>query len=237
MKKRKDKEVNAVASLRFNFDGDKRPERGRAPMNPYSMRNLGYPLYGRPLAPPVHGRIEEPYVIPVVEETEQATISDETEKAETLQYQDGLTIGDGVEPDEDQNYLEKESQPAKEKIKDSIPEAPEESAKTASEKLVGKLEVFETGLINTREHLNQAKLFFDDVIYKMESFQQIMDILKANEERKTAGISAQAVSSKTTRDSIDDFLELLQTPAFQNVLRQLLLGIMGGAKSGNPLTK
>lgn len=226
-----------MASLRFNYNGDKRPERGRTPMNPYMTRNLGYPVYGYPMPFPMFGRYEAPYIVPAPEANEEIAesndIKTELEVEDGFQEQEILKDGEASNQKEDQENInegqeniKEEKETEVEQIETAIPEEPQVSAKTASEKLLGKLEVVGTGLTSTREHLNKTKIFVDEVIYKMESFQQIMDILKANEERKTAGVSALTASSKTTHDSIDDFLELLQTPALQNILRQLLLGIM-----------
>lgn len=221
-----------MASLRFNYEGEKRPERGRGSFNPYAVRSLGFPFYGRPMPYPEPQRAEESENDAVIPEPEAEVKrvpaerqEDTGQKEQRDQKEHPAAVSEG-ELEKRQAVMEPKGEAAKEETEAVIPDEPAGTAKTASEKLVGKLEAFETGLMSAMSQLNQGKLFFDEVIYKIESFQQILNILKANEERKTSGKEVQVTMEKTSRDSIDDFLELLQTPAFQNVLRQLLLGII-----------
>ena len=95
-----------------------------------------------------------------------------------------------------------------------------------SEILISKLSTTETNLSEIRNMVETGKPFLDDFIYKIESFMQIIEIIKANERRRFSKPQTQVASVKTTKDSYDEFLELLQGPVFQNVLRQFLISIM-----------
>jgi hypothetical protein len=53
-----------------------------------------------------------------------------------------------------------------------------------------------------------------------------MDIVQSNHARMTNPPEAQVSSTKTAKDSIDEILELLQGQVFQNVLRQVLVGVL-----------
>ena len=88
-------------------------------------------------------------------------------------------------------------------------------------------------LTTTEERLHEvkgqvefAKTFFDDLIYKLESFLQIVEIVQANEKRRLREPQAQLASLKTSQDSVDEVLELLQGPVFQNILRQFLINVL-----------
>ena len=70
------------------------------------------------------------------------------------------------------------------------------------------------------------KPVIDDLMYKLESFIQILDIIKANERRRLSGTQAETASFKISKDSVDEILELLEGPVFQNVLRQFLVGVL-----------
>jgi hypothetical protein len=98
--------------------------------------------------------------------------------------------------------------------------------KTVSEKLIGKLESVENGITGIRGHVDTAKVLFDDVIFKLESFMQILDIVRANEEKRLQGPQVQVSSTKTTKDTVDEILEMLQTPAIQGFLRQILVSLL-----------
>ena len=95
-----------------------------------------------------------------------------------------------------------------------------------SEILISKLSTAETNLSEIKKMVETGKPFLDDFLYKLESFMQIIEIVNANEKRRFNKPQAQVASLKTTKDSYDEFLELLQGPVFQNVLRQFLVSVM-----------
>ena len=100
-----------------------------------------------------------------------------------------------------------------------------EASADISELLISRLSTAETGLVSVKTRVDLAKEFLDDMIYKFDSLSQIMEIVRANEERRAGGVQVASLTSKETKDNIDEFLELLQTPALQGIIRQFLLGI------------
>lgn len=101
----------------------------------------------------------------------------------------------------------------------------EMSTLEVSQKLIDKLSTYEKSINDFRGNVDLGKVLLDEVIFKVDSYIQIMDIVKSNEDRKAKGPQAQVSSERVNKDNIDDFLELLQTPAIQNILRQLLISI------------
>lgn len=95
-----------------------------------------------------------------------------------------------------------------------------------SEMLIQKLTISETNLNQVKGQVELAKTFFDELIFKIESFMQILEIVKANEKKKVNDPQAQVASAKTSKDSVDELLELLQSPVFQNILRQFLINVL-----------
>lgn len=122
----------------------------------------------------------------------------------------------------------------KEEVKEEVKE---EASADISELLISRLSTAETGLVSVKAKVDLAREFLDDMIYKFDSLSQIMDIVRANEERRAGGVQVASLTSKETKDSIDEFLELMQTPALQGIIRQFLLGIssskvtLSGAKT------
>lgn len=200
-----------MASLRFSFDGDRRPERERPYPSPYPPRYygpLGYPPFISPYqnvnmqetaapAPMEIKKQEEEKRSPVEEVQPQSSLKSPEQQAAAIVQP---VSGPGAEA-----------------------EAPTASA---SEQLVARLDTFEMGLGKVRGHLDTSRALFDDVLYKIDSFLQILEVLRANEERRLQGIQVNIASVKTNKDTIDEFLELLQTPAFQSILRQFLVGVL-----------
>lgn len=95
-----------------------------------------------------------------------------------------------------------------------------------SQMLISKLSTTEANLSEIKKMVEKGKPFLDDFLYKLDSFMQIIEIVKANERPGFNKPQAQVDSLKTTKDSYDEFLELLQGPVFQNVLRQFLVSVM-----------
>jgi len=95
-----------------------------------------------------------------------------------------------------------------------------------SEILINKLSITEADLSEARNTVELYKPVIDDLMYKLESFIQILDIIKANERRRLSGTQAETASFKISKDSVDEILELLEGPVFQNVLRQFLVGVL-----------
>lgn len=95
-----------------------------------------------------------------------------------------------------------------------------------SELLIDSLSTTEGNLSNVKKNVDIFKPVIDDFMFKLESIIKIVDIVKENERRKLGTPQAQVASLKTSKDSIDEILELLQGPVFQKVLRQLIVGLL-----------
>lgn len=196
-----------MASLRFTYNGDRRMERGRVLMPPFLPRCIRPLEYSR-LTPITYA------VKPTKENQELKTENQElkTENQEPVSGAEPITTLPVAYPDQN----------------DSAEKEQENTAPVnVSELLVNRLDILEAGLNKTSSQVDQAKIVLDDVIFKLDSFLQILQILYANEEKRLQGPQLQAApSQKTTKDAVDELLELLQTPAIQGVLRQFLISII-----------
>lgn len=198
-----------MASLRLTFNGDRRPgtncgERGRSPFYPfprYQQRSSYSPF--------------EPLYKEASPQTGSPGDLNEADPGPFQPAGDEVTNGDEVTDDEAVNSSQQEQGEEKDK-----------STVSVSEKFVNTMTVAETGLNSLRSQVEITKNMFDELIFKLDSGAQILDIIRSNEERRAAGPQVQAASAKTTKDTIDELLELLQTPMIQNMLRQLMLGWM-----------
>lgn len=94
-----------------------------------------------------------------------------------------------------------------------------------SEKLIAGLENYENGLIKISQQLDQGKLFLDQVLFYLDSFSKILDVIKETEQRKLVAPRSSVIVEKENKDTVDQILELLQTPVFQNILRQMIIGL------------
>lgn len=102
--------------------------------------------------------------------------------------------------------------------------------------LIENLAKTEGQLARIKEQVDFAKIAVDEFIFKLDSIMQIMDIVRANEVKSASLAEARAVSYKSSKDSVDELLELFQGPVFQKLLRQFLIQIyvpdIGGTKMG-----
>lgn len=243
------KEVTKMASLRFFFDGERRPEKVRPPMPYFPGRYMvprRYPNY-----PNYHNYPNENYrkeenrdVAEKLPENEnkQGINNDLNEqkkqtepKAHEVSQQDNFQIEQGIKdtPNDDKKAKYDNSKTPEQEIphegtasEEAKGSKEEDISVNVSEKLIGQLSNMENKLVNAKGQVDNAKNMFDEVIFKLDSFMQIMDIIKANEERRINKPQASVQGVKTNKDTVDEFLELLQAPVFQNVLRQFLIGVL-----------
>ena len=106
-----------------------------------------------------------------------------------------------------------------------VKETPVTPAMNLSEVFITKLDSYETGIIKIREQADKGKVLLDDLLFYLDSFIKISEVLKEHETRKERDPNAATASFKTNKDTIDEVLELLQTPAFQGILRQVLVSV------------
>lgn len=203
-----------MASLRFTFDGERRPERPR-PLPPFMAR----PVQSRPYMMPMGGypREEEPVEPNKTPEEALPEKVTEREPEELKVIRDEIKQEQATLPPIEDNTQQKES---------SYEPKQEMSPLHVSEKFVAKLDQVETTLSNLRGHADTIKLLFDEINFKLDSFMQILEIIRANEERRVNRAQIQVASQKTAKDTVDEFLELLQTPVMQNAIRQLLINML-----------
>lgn len=198
--------MNNLTSLQFRYDGYKRPE--RRPEVCFFPSRYNFQNYG--IYTSVKDTAKEKKVVEVE--------NDSLEQKEQVEVErDSLKLKEQVE-------VEKEEKKEKEEVENF-------DVSQVSEMLIKNLTTTEAKLTEVKSQVEFAKTFFDDLIFKLESFLQIVDIVKANEKRRLSEPQAQLASLKTSQDSVDEFLELLQGPVFQNILRQFLISVL--VKKGN----
>lgn len=192
-----------MASLRFNYDGDKRPEKGRLHRG-FMPKNMFF--QNTSLIPPPR---PSPTVIPPPAEIQAEEIPESP-------------AGD-IEPS-----LPKPEKQGMDAAKPDIPspETPPEINLSDSEKFIARLESYESGAAKIRQQIDMSRVLFDEVLFHMDSFLKILEVLRDIEERKQKTPEASVSMEKTGKDAVDEILDLLQTPAFQNILRQFLMGLL-----------
>lgn len=208
-----------MASLRFTYDGERRQER-RTPVYPFQPRFM-YPaaVQRQTVVLPIEPSPEE------LTEAEQSPAADSPEKEAPKQEIPKKITSEEVTSHKETSQKETLQKVALDKTI-SENRSSEKQTVSVSERFISRLESVETGLDKTKGHVDALKVFSDEVVYKLESGLQIMAILRANEERRLSEPQVQLTSTKTSRDTIDDLLALLQTPAVQSVLRQIMVGLL-----------
>lgn len=218
-----------VASLRFTFDGERRPanqtgERERAPKYPFFPRYMGPGFF--PYPPPPREVIYQEKVVPQEDDQEKGVGQEHITKGGAAAVEVSLEKDKVLEQKVTEVKLEIVSP---QEIPGQDTGSPTQDKKVVfnvSERLISNLNTAETGLNSFRVQVDAAKELLDDIIFKLDSFMQILEIIRSNEDRRLSGPRVQAAYQKTAKDAVDELLELLQTPAMQSVLRQLLLGLM-----------
>ena len=206
-----------MACLQFRYDGYKRPNRNREmcffPQRfPYQNQS-GY-------VPRDYSQLENQREVSVDENTQDKEVEnkEEFEKTTITENEHACPLKDSYTITSDQSIEADSPKETKQKGKRDYTHI--------SEILISKLSNTQTNLSEIRNMVEIGKPFLDDFLYKLESFMQIIEIVKANDRRRYSKSQTEVASLKTTKDSYDEFLELLQGPVFQNVLRQFLVSMM-----------
>lgn len=87
-----------------------------------------------------------------------------------------------------------------------------------------------------REKCVKFRNLLDEGTYKIDSLTKIVSNLKAAEVNNSAAGGDQAVLQQMNEEQINSFLEMLKTPAFQNLARQLLLKLASAGPAAGPNT-
>ena len=191
-----------LASLSFNYEGARRPERDRLPLPFFGARYSGYYPYQAPV----------PFFQGITNATPEEPRSPETVTEMEIEIE---TIAKDIED------ISEPVKPTGEEKNEK-----QEPIGDISGLVINSLSTAEAGLSNIRDKVDTAKVFIDDIIYKFESILQIIEVVRSNEERRAAGAQITMAAQKTNKDSIDEILELLQTPAMQSIIRQVLVGVI-----------
>lgn len=213
-----------MASLRFKYGGEKRKEQGGSRSRPFRYSEVmpippdDIEISYRKTRAIYNEPIQQTIVIPenniVQEEQPEVVIcAEEARKEEQLPEQMDISGGKDIS--------EEKAAPT-----DEIVEEPEGAAISASEKFIASLDSYENGIVKINEQLDKGKIIFDEVIFYLDSLLKILEIIKENEVRKKQEPQVSFKIEKTNKDTIDQILELLQTPTFQSILRQILIGLL-----------
>lgn len=76
--------------------------------------------------------------------------------------------------------------------------------------------------MSIKEKCTSIRSFLDEGMYKIEAVQNIVNNMKTQESKISESGQDQAVIQQLTEEQIDSFLEMLKTPTFQNLIKQLL---------------
>jgi len=240
-----------VASLRFNYDGERRPEHKR-PFNGNELYYMPSQLRTkRPIRysgiypiPPEDGEAglkkktlpqatsNQPVEIvhrdiPCTEtsviESEPVNLPEAQEEAESKEFAGvKLRLNEilAEKATQDKSGQKTGSEPADEN------QSKGKAAISAREKFIAGLESYESGIVRLNQQINASKVLFDEILFYIDSFLKILEVIKESELRKQQVPQVKTAFSKTKKDTVDEILELLQIPALQSILRQVLMGIM-----------
>lgn len=248
------KEVCKLASLRFSFDGDRRSAKSpnarqmRSPVFPYTARFMsrGCVLDFYPIHKEVYRQVTEPAAINKAAEeakcaaayeelSEPKMIDESKDSIEPVKQTDPVKLDEPVKPndtvktdDATNNGADKET----EKYTEKYTEAKDKNI-NVNEKMIAFLDKSELSLNNVKTQVNTVQSLFTEIMYKLDSFTSILDIIYNNEERRIHSSQVSTVNRKETKDTVDEILELLQNPAIQGLLRQFVAGIVGKSKTAN----
>lgn len=223
-----------LASLRFSFDGDRRPAKTQ---NTRQMQSPFFPYAARFMSGGCVPAKQDFDNDRFIEEERQKAVSDYIPvKPETIDagvitpIEEKLLSEPAFEPDEKIiNEPLKENNPTNKNTEDK------DNNVNVSEKIIAILDKSESGLNNVKTQVGTVKSLFEEIMYKLDSYISILDIIYNNEDRRINSPQASISGHKESKDTIDEILDLLQNPALQSVLRQFMVGIIGkGSTTSKP---
>lgn len=229
-----------LASLRFSFDGDRRPAKTQntrqmqSPFFPYAARFMSrgcvpgfYPIHKEAYEQEAKQDIVTDRF---VEEERQKAISDyisvkpESIDTGTITPVEEKLLPKPVASEPDKQIID---EPLKEDKSPNKNTEDKDNNVNVSEKIIALLDKSELGLNNVKTQVGSVKSLFEEIMYKLDSYISILDIIYNNEDRRINSPQASIAGQKESKDTIDEILELLQNPAIQSVLRQFMVGIIG----------
>ena len=90
-------------------------------------------------------------------------------------------------------------------------------------RVLDQLATVSTDVNRLKDKCIRVRQLLDEGTYKIDSLINIVNGLKTTEESVATAGGDQAVLQQMTEEQINSFLEMLKTPAFQNLARQLLI--------------
>lgn len=95
---------------------------------------------------------------------------------------------------------------------------------------VEEIDLMSAEVNRLKEKCTYFRTLLDEGAYKLDSVIKIIDNVRAQEvEIRNVGAD-EAVLQHMDQEQIDQFLEMLKSPAFQNIARQLLVKLVSPAK-------
>lgn len=240
-----------MASMQFRYDGLRRPE-------PKNMCFFA-PRYRRNYAPPHPAdapREEEGQEIaaPKEQQTDPAGEAEQAKQVEpqpsqaeqqvqqaeeiTPQALQGAQEAEQVKQTEQllpqEAFTQTKAQYAKEKkdYQQGQQANQKQAPMMVSDILIENLAQTEGQIVRVKEQIDFARIVLDEFLFKMESILQILEIVRANDTKSASLTTAKAASYKSSKDSIDELLELFQGPVFQKFLRQIFIQVFVPESSG-----
>lgn len=90
-------------------------------------------------------------------------------------------------------------------------------------RILESMNVMSDEVIRIKEKCEYFRKLLDEGTYKIDSVLNIVETLKNREQNIIQAGGDQAVLQQMNEEQINSFLEMLKTPAFQNIARQLLI--------------
>lgn len=98
----------------------------------------------------------------------------------------------------------------------------QESSRQNNNHILEGVSVMSNDIGKMKETCGKIRHLLDEGTYKIDAMLNILNNLKAKEESIVASGGDQAVVQQLNEEQVDSILEMLKTPAFQNLARQLL---------------
>ena len=249
-----------MASMQFRYDGLRRPEpKHMCFFGPRYRRDYG-PSHSAE-APRKEGKeITEQQVEQAEQQAEQAKQAEQAGEAgeaeETKQVQQAEEVkqqmqqgSQGAEQGKQkagqqakqteqlfpqEAFAQKQAQYSKLKTDHQQGEQADQkqSPRMVSDILIENLAQTEGQIVRVKEQIDFARIVLDEFLFKMENILQILEIVRANDTKSASLTTAKAASYKSSKDSIDELLELFQGPVFQKLLRQIFIQVFVPESSG-----
>lgn len=172
------------------------------------------------------GEAEDPKQVQQAEEGEQQAQQAE-HQAEQAKHKAGQQAQQAEQLFPQEAFAPKQAQFSKFKTTHQQGEQAKQKQSTVmvSEILLANLVQTEGQIERVKEQVDLARIVLDEFLFKIDSILQILGIVRANETKSASLTTAAAVSYKSSKDAIDELLELFQGPVFQKILRQVLIQV------------